>query len=820
LAQLRKSVHRWPGVVARRLGATLFMLIPVLVPTIALADSLVGLINTDLTGANQTTGLMDTVGIPYVEIPLGSLATTDLSQFDVVLVGSLTKDSSLNAMVANATKIAEFVALGRGLVVFRENTATASWSWVPLGGELNHTGSQDLGTDAVDILDGTHPVMQNVTDAGLSSWLYSIHSAFDPNSIAGLSSLARGTDPNVANRPVVLVGAVGPGRIVYIGLDPDRHYSVETDAVTLTGNAVRWAGAISTRPTPTVTLTATQSQTATITATPTVSNTPSATNTTTASRTPTATITRSPSASVTQTRTITNTPTITATPTTTGTATQTSTVTQTRTTTTTRTGTSTRTATSTRTSTRTSTATLTPTQTSTVTNTPTITQTPTITNTRTVTNTATNTNTPTQTATVTSTGTITQTPTITGTATVTLTATATGTFTESATPTQTATVTQTRTITGTPTGTGTHTATATVTNTATSTNSPTITNTPTVTGTPTITQTATITSTPTVTGTPTTTATPTNTPTITPTPCVPEDFSCWVLGSAGRFAVLGFQPDLNVPPAPLPARTPVTYRMRQAGTTNHICAGTIRLGPKCEIVGDVIATGGAGTAVRFRRGVTLDGGIFSGGGSLEGVECVNHIPEVDPRLSHVIITGDCDTSGANDGIDFCEQAAEAATAATQFLTGLPVDQSHDYGDVSIPRGQTLELPAVGAFPNGRTMVHMSTLKVYGTLRFKGTSRLSEVVVLVDKPLRVRTMGKIETDNTDGFDGGRILFIVTGTSAIPSVIAYSSEFNGTLIALNSPIKVHQSSTVNGALISGASIYTGYGVNLVHTPFTGQ
>jgi hypothetical protein len=206
---------------------------------------------------------------------------------------------------------------------------------------------------------------------------------------------------------------------------------------------------------------------------------PSPTPTITPTNTPTPTVT--PTNTLTPTVTPTNTPTVTTTPTQTQTQTPTVTVTQTVT----------------------PTVTTTPTPTETPTNTPTVTQTVT----PTVTTTPTPTETPTETPypTTTPTWTPTNTPTVTDTPTPTPTET----------PTNTPTLTVTPTPTETPTNTPTNTPTLTATPTETPTNTPTLTVTPTLTETPT--NTPTITPSPTPTETPTQTPTPTETPTNTPT---------------------------------------------------------------------------------------------------------------------------------------------------------------------------------------------------------------------------------------------------------------------------------------------------------------
>ena len=154
-------------------------------------------------------------------------------------------------------------------------------------------------------------------------------------------------------------------------------------------------------PTPTVTSTNTPTVTITPTNTETPTQTPTPTNTETPTQTPTPTNTETPTQTPTNTETPTQTPTNTETPTQTVTPTNTETPTPTNTPTVTETPTNTPTNTETPTQTPTNTPTVTETPTETPTNTPTVTETPTETptNTPTVTNTKTPTNTPTVTRT-------------------------------------------------------------------------------------------------------------------------------------------------------------------------------------------------------------------------------------------------------------------------------------------------------------------------------------------------------------------------------------------------------------------------------------
>ena len=732
---------------------------PTATPTNTPSNVYVGVVNTDVFSAQSTTGLLTRLNIPFTQIPLdnssGGLANVDLSQFDVLLVGTLILDGDVNVLLANAAKIGGFLNSGRGLVVFAEYDAVESWAWVPIptpASDLNSTGARDVGTENVQITaaGSVHPVMttpRTLSSSGLSNWEQSVHSVFFPEGAAGFSLLVQATDPpaNGGYEIVACEQGLPAERVVYMGSENDLHYASSPQAADLTLNALLWAGQISTRPTPTPTSTSTLTATPTLTPTSTITPTPTITNTATVTYTP----------SNTPTVTVTATPSVTSTPTQTGTATSTPTTTPTRT----------------QTGTATATPTTTPTRTATAT--PTITPTPTITNTATVTYTPSNT------------------PTVTVTSTTTITPTITSTSTATATPTITPT--------------------------------PTITNTATVTYTPTNTPTVTVTSTTTITPTITSTPTATVTPTITPTPCTPEDESCWILGAAGRYAVLGF-PYRTGTPTPLALATPVRALFANGtGVSGEVCVGSADLGYAVVVDGDLTGSTGAGVAIRVRTGDHVDGGLWTGGGTIKGATCVNNVP-IPNRHSSATFSGSCEDQGSNDYLIFCDIAALHAAAAYQTLAGLV--PFADLGAVRIGRGQTRDLPDPGlfpgnVFPDGRTVLHMSSLSMSygGALRLHANSPISELVILLDSPPRLLQYARI---TADGFDASRVLFVVTGSgSPIQSaLVGYDAQFTGTLMALHHGIRLRNGASVDGAVIGGKSIRTGYHVTVHHMPFTGQ
>jgi hypothetical protein len=365
----------------------------------------------------------------------------------------------------------------------------------------------------------------------------------------------------------------------------------------------------------------------------------------------------------------------------------------------------------------------------------------------------------------------------------------------------------------TPTPTRTPTATRTATATLTVTLTPTVTPTNTATNTPT--GTPTLTNTPTVTP----TATPTSTPTATP--CTPEDESCWILGPAARYAVLGFR--YSATPTPLALERPVPAEFFTGATvTGELCVGRARLGNDVYINGDVTGGSGAGVAIRIGRGDNVNGGLWTGGGAIRGATCIDNVPIPDPGNGSTI-SGSCEDQGSNDHLIFCDIAVQHATAAYQTLAALtPVA---DLGAVHIGRGQTRDLPDPGlfpgdVFPDGRTVLRMSSLSVGvgGALRLHANSPISELVILLDSPPRLVSFASI---TMDGFDASRVLFVVTGSASRQLAwVGEGAHFRGTLMALKHGVVLGTGATLDGAVIGGKPIIISESALVRRTPFTGE
>lgn len=334
------------------------------------------------------------------------------------------------------------------------------------------------------------------------------------------------------------------------------------------------------------------------------------------------------------------------------------------------------------------------------------------------------------------------------------------------------------------------------------------------------------TDTPTITPTPTVTPTATVTFTPTPTPCAPEDETCWILGSAARYAILGFQYVAGTP-TPLALRTPVPFNAKFSNSvTGEICVGSAVLGHGTVVNNGLTGTAGTGlSAVSVSNWVTVTGGVWTGGGTLKGVSCVDHEAVVDPSLHDVTITGGCDDSGANDHAIFCDLAAMRATAAYDLLSSLPpTAPGLDLGEVRVRAHKTLTLPPPGVFPgdvfpDGRTVVRMTSLQLgsHSDLVLNANSGLSEVVLLVQRAPR---FGNSSILQPVGFDASRIIILVTDTSPEQVHIGMWAQLNGTLVAFGHPISMRSRAQINGALIGGVSISPRYNATINRVPFTGQ
>jgi hypothetical protein len=143
-------------------------------------------------------GLLATAGFTQVtSINESQFSSTSLSNFDVIYV---TYSSDSSSFISSANKVATFVNSGGGLVI--EGNAN-SIAWAPFGSQV---GYAQISTDVTAIVDGSHPVMANLTNAGLSGWGSSSHSEFFTPAAAGFTTLA--VDGNDEPNIIVFSGLV------------------------------------------------------------------------------------------------------------------------------------------------------------------------------------------------------------------------------------------------------------------------------------------------------------------------------------------------------------------------------------------------------------------------------------------------------------------------------------------------------------------------------------------------------------------------------------------------------------------------------------
>jgi hypothetical protein len=183
----------------------------------------------------EDTGALDRIGYNYTLVSATQFATVDLFGYNVLFVGWEPTERVVDALLARASDIAEWVAAGNGLVALSEFEEPSRWTWLPLWVD----SSWGFHADNVHILNQTHPVMHDLTDAELSHWGNSYHGYFisyDP----GWQALAEGVE---AGSPITLAADYGNGRIVITHQDPDYHlyYEKEEGAEKLLINMIEWA---------------------------------------------------------------------------------------------------------------------------------------------------------------------------------------------------------------------------------------------------------------------------------------------------------------------------------------------------------------------------------------------------------------------------------------------------------------------------------------------------------------------------------------------------------------------------------------------------
>jgi hypothetical protein len=194
----------------------------------------------------------------YTRVTPHQFNSINLLDYDVFLVQSgFTDDwvqdqavAALAALSARRADIEQFVRAGNGLVSFAQplpDGRTHAWDWAPVS--LSTTGVYH--ENAVVITNGSHPVMNGLTDASLSNWQSSWHGWFetyDPRLSAISVTGEYGFGDPRSFRPLTIAGAYNPqgcGRMLFSMQDADYHaYQQAPDnarAGRFIANSLDWA---------------------------------------------------------------------------------------------------------------------------------------------------------------------------------------------------------------------------------------------------------------------------------------------------------------------------------------------------------------------------------------------------------------------------------------------------------------------------------------------------------------------------------------------------------------------------------------------------
>jgi hypothetical protein len=192
--------------------------------------------------------------VTFTEVTTAAFATVNLDFYDVLFVSETFKDRGvtvpaqepLDALHARATDIESWLAAGHGIVALSQPIGNRRFAWLPAA--VAPTVETHIHLDTVTIVNPLHPVMANLTSAGLSGWNTSSHG----NTTTVPSGDVLVTDGG--SRAITVAGEFGFGRFVYTDQDPDYHNfhgNRKSDQIVFTQNAINWVGAATVIPEPT-----------------------------------------------------------------------------------------------------------------------------------------------------------------------------------------------------------------------------------------------------------------------------------------------------------------------------------------------------------------------------------------------------------------------------------------------------------------------------------------------------------------------------------------------------------------------------------------
>ena len=191
-------------------------------------------------GVNDGRDALNRLGMPYTEVSGVAFATTDLSQYNVLFIGSARwapNPNYLQPLVDRKAAIASFVAGGGGLVAlghtgeWGNNRTPLDWTWLP----ITVTAQPDMGRKR--LIAPAHLVAQGLTSNNFLRWYSNSGTYFTAWGWPAATSIAQG---GLESDSQLLVGPYGSGRMALAGSFADADWSGAGDD--LLRNLLLWAG--------------------------------------------------------------------------------------------------------------------------------------------------------------------------------------------------------------------------------------------------------------------------------------------------------------------------------------------------------------------------------------------------------------------------------------------------------------------------------------------------------------------------------------------------------------------------------------------------
>ncbi|MDI6896675.1 carboxypeptidase regulatory-like domain-containing protein [Methanocella conradii] len=154
---------------------------------------------------------LNELGITYDVFGSSSLATTDLSKYEMVIIASDQQTWTYNNLASNKDKFASYVYNGGVLVAHAtdEGWNAGHWSSSFLPGGVTHVNNIN---EYLSIVDSSSPIVSGITDAELDGWHYSTHGYFA--NIPADAHIIIGITGNPTGYPTYIEYSYGSGKVL------------------------------------------------------------------------------------------------------------------------------------------------------------------------------------------------------------------------------------------------------------------------------------------------------------------------------------------------------------------------------------------------------------------------------------------------------------------------------------------------------------------------------------------------------------------------------------------------------------------------------